>query len=164
MASRPSPLADAAVAGVLFLGSAAYFVAAGAGRQVVQRDLVGQAGFPRALALVAMVATALLAVKGLREWRAETAAEDGGTPPVWWRPWALWGVTVAYVVALAPIGFHVSTPLYVFAALSLLGFPNRVRTGAIALGTTAGLYVIFDFFLGVRLPVGSWFTSLLGVG
>jgi hypothetical protein len=65
-----------------------------------------------------------------------------------------------YVLALPFLGFRVGTFVYVAAANALLGPPRGARGWArvalIALLTSAATYLIFEHYLTVLLPRGSW--------
>jgi len=65
-----------------------------------------------------------------------------------------------YVGALSLLGFRVATFLYVAAANALLEPPRSARGWArivlVALLTVAGTYFIFERYLLVLLPRGSW--------
>ena len=65
-----------------------------------------------------------------------------------------------YVIALPPLGFRVATFVYVAAANALLDPPRGARGWArvalVALATTAVTYAIFEHYLTVLLPRGSW--------
>lgn len=65
-----------------------------------------------------------------------------------------------YALALPLLGFRVATFAYVAAANALLDPPRGLRGGMrvvlVALLTSAATYVIFERYLTVLLPRGSW--------
>ncbi len=65
-----------------------------------------------------------------------------------------------YVVLLPLLGFRVATVLFVGALQAALGRPQTARQwgvlAAIALGTAAMSYFIFERYLLVLLPRGAW--------
>ena len=65
-----------------------------------------------------------------------------------------------YALALPLLGFRVATFAYVAAANALLDPPRGLRGGLrvvlVALLTSAATYVIFERYLTVLLPRGSW--------
>jgi len=73
---------------------------------------------------------------------------------------AMFAVFGIYVGALSLLGFRVATFLYVAAANALLEPPRGARGWArialVALLTAAGTYFIFERYLLVLLPRGSW--------
>ena len=66
----------------------------------------------------------------------------------------------AYVALLPLLGFRVATVLFVGALQAALDRPKSARQwavlAAIALGTAAVSYVIFERYLLVLLPRGAW--------
>ena len=73
---------------------------------------------------------------------------------------AMFAVFGIYVNALPFLGFRVATFLYVAAANALLEPPRGARgwgrTVLVALVTAAATYVVFERYLTVLLPRGSW--------
>jgi hypothetical protein len=73
---------------------------------------------------------------------------------------ALFVVFGLYCGALPYLGFRISTLLYVAATNALLDPPKGakgwLRVGAVALLTTAIVYVVFERYLTVLLPRGRW--------
>ena len=73
---------------------------------------------------------------------------------------AMFAVFGLYVGALPFLGFRVATFLYVAAANALLEPPRGARgwarTALVALLTAAATYFIFERYLLVLLPRGSW--------
>jgi putative tricarboxylic transport membrane protein len=65
-----------------------------------------------------------------------------------------------YVAALPGLGFRIATLGYVAAANALMAPPRGARqwarVAAIALGTTAATYYVFEHYLSVLLPRGRW--------
>ena len=73
---------------------------------------------------------------------------------------AMFAVFGLYVGALSFLGFRVATFLYVASANALLDPPRGARgwgrTALVALLTAAATYFIFERYLLVLLPRGSW--------
>lgn len=113
------------------------------------------------LVLVALVAAFLLTTRapGARGVHATGGAPDtGGAPaPVSARKVAAVAAGLgACIVLIGWLGFAVSSALFL---LFLLRGVERRRWGVssgVALGTTAGLYLIFQTWLKVPLPRGPW--------
>ena len=65
-----------------------------------------------------------------------------------------------YVAALPGLGFRIATLAYVAAANALMAPPRGARqwarVAAIALGTSAATYYVFEHYLSVLLPRGRW--------
>lgn len=66
----------------------------------------------------------------------------------------------AYIALLPQIGFRLATALFVAAFQFVLERPTSVRKwlvlAAIAVGTSAVTYLVFDQYLSVLLPRGRW--------
>jgi putative tricarboxylic transport membrane protein len=117
-------------------------------------------GFYPAIVLSFMAgASALLVLQDLLKRRVPAAAGDAPR-----RNYRLVVVTFAivgaYVVLLPLLGFRVATVLFVGALQAALGRPQTARQwaalAAIALGTAALSYFIFERYLLVLLPRGAW--------
>jgi hypothetical protein len=65
-----------------------------------------------------------------------------------------------YAAALPALGYRVATALFVAAMQAALDRPRGARGWAvlvaIAVGTSAATYVVFDTYLTVLLPRGAW--------
>ena len=72
-------------------------------------------------------------------------------------------LTVVYILLLEPLGFFISSTLYVFLQIVLLCPPDKVRLGrfaGISLVVSAVVYGIFRYGLDLMLPAGplvEWF-------
>jgi hypothetical protein len=121
-------------------------------------------GFYPAIVLVFMALTsaALLVQDVLAQHRAGPAS--GEAPPPQQRAYGLvaaaFAVVIAYIVLLPLIGFRIATALFVAAFQLALERPATPRQwamlAAIAVGTSAITYVLFDQYLLVLLPRGAW--------
>lgn len=76
-----------------------------------------------------------------------------------YRSFALIAICAGYALALKPAGFLLATPVFLAAALVLLGRRRPGPIAAIALIYTSAAYIVFAEILSVRLPVGP-FTEL----
>jgi hypothetical protein len=69
-------------------------------------------------------------------------------------------IVTAYIVLLPLLGFRISTALFVAVFQATLERPTTVRGWltqlAIAIGTAAVTYLVFERYLSVILPRGSW--------
>ncbi|HEU5322494.1 MAG TPA: tripartite tricarboxylate transporter TctB family protein [Methylomirabilota bacterium] len=81
-------------------------------------------------------------------------AEAAAAPPGERAALALIGVLVVYVAVLGRLGFFAASFVLVVVASRLTGAPGWRRPLALALGVTAGSYVLFAVWLGVPLPAG----------
>lgn len=105
--------------------------------------------FGLALCLIAL-SLALI----FKNWKGNTSSTPFWPQRAWLRP--LLGVTifVFYALVIQWLGFLLSTLLFLIIWMRLI---ERVRWRTligISIGTTAGLYFIFIFFLEVPVPMG----------
>ncbi len=124
-------------------------------------------GFYPTLVLAFLAATcALLVVQdALAQRRPAAAATEAQTVPA--GPPRAYGlvaaafVTVAAYIALLPLlGFRIATALFVAAFQLVLERPATLRQwlllAAVALATSAVTYLVFELYLTVLLPRGTW--------
>jgi putative tricarboxylic transport membrane protein len=69
----------------------------------------------------------------------------------------LLGVSVAYVVALRPLGFLAASTLFLALSLLILGERRILILLLVPAGLTGGVLFIFTSLLGLRLPAGTLF-------
>lgn len=89
----------------------------------------------------------------------EGVSDEPDYPASALRSFGLVALCVAYAFALQPFGYLIATPVFVVAALALVGKRRPGPLALIALLYTAATYVVFAQALSVRLPVGP-FTEL----
>ena len=122
---------------------------------------VGPGFYPAIVLSFMAAASALLVLQDLLKRRPAAAAGAGDAPPRNYRLVVIaFAIVGAYVVLLPLLGFRVATVLFVGALQAALGRPRTARQwvvlGAIALGTAAVSYFIFERYLLVLLPRGAW--------
>lgn len=61
-------------------------------------------------------------------------------------------ILAAYVVALAMVGFIISTPVMLVALLLAYGIRNWKVIASLSVGTTAVSYLVFYYLLAIQLP------------
>jgi len=119
-------------------------------------------GFYPAIVLSFMAgASALLVLQDLTKRRPPTAIGANEAPPRNYRLVVIaFAIVGAYVALLPLLGFRVATVLFVGVLQTALGQPRTARQwavlAAIALGTAAVSYFIFERYLLVLLPRGAW--------
>jgi len=69
------------------------------------------------------------------------------------------GLLVVYLICLKPLGYHLTTPVFMFALFALLGTRNLLVAAALALATSLTMSFVFEYLLNVILPVG-----MFGIG
>ena len=143
--------------GVTVSGGALY-VASGFPADVVMK--IGPAFFPEMLAGLLLVCSALLMVNAALAKPAATSVE--GSPPV--RGLSLDNgavrailtvlAVIAFALALRPVGFILTSVVFLTAMMAMLGMRKPLLTLAIAVGITGGIYLIFEKLLALSLPAG----------
>ncbi|HEX2337362.1 MAG TPA: tripartite tricarboxylate transporter TctB family protein [Hyphomicrobiaceae bacterium] len=122
-------------------------------------------GFYPTIVLVFMALTSgLLLLQDIRAQRQPAAAPVADATPAVPRAYGLVAAAfaaVAIYIALLPlIGFRIATVLFVTAFQVILELPRTLRAwlqmAAIAVGTSAVTYVVFNNYLLVLLPRGVW--------
>jgi hypothetical protein len=129
---------------------------------------IGPAFYPRVvLLLMALLSALLLAldVIGMRQ-RAAAAIPggDGAAAPLLSPNYRLVFLTFIqfglYIAVLPPLGFRIATFLFVLALQVTLEWPaGRTRwllTVAVAIATSLVCYYVFEDYLSVLLPRGTW--------
>ena len=118
---------------------------------------IGPGFYPRVvLGITAALGAALLASDLLRKHRAAPQAARLN-----YRLVALsFGAFAVYVIALPLLGFRVATFLFVLSSTLLLEPPRRaglwLRGLVLAALATAATYTVFEHYLAVLLPRGTW--------
>lgn len=113
-------------------------------------DRLGPTFFPRLLALVLAGCALVLIARALR------GRSDPAPLPAVRLPLLLGtlGLTVVYILALAPLGYLLATPPYLAALVWLLGYRSPTGLAGAAVGITAVLYLVFVQALKVLVPMG----------
>jgi hypothetical protein len=150
------------IAGLVCLGLSIFML-------VMTRDLphsalvpIGPDFYPRIVLGVAALLSAILVVADFVMRRSgETAAPVAPAAERNYRLVALTFVLFALYVALLPwVGYRIATFLFVVAQQGALERPATPRRWGVVLitaaATTLGTYVVFEHYLQVLLPRGSW--------
>ena len=122
---------------------------------------VGPGFYPAIVLSFMAAASALLVVQDVMKQRAPAEAGVSDAPRRNYRLVVIAFAIVGGYVALLPLlGFRVATILFVGALQAALDRPKSARQwavlAAIALGTAAVSYFIFERYLLVLLPRGAW--------
>lgn len=123
-------------------------------------------GFYPALVLTFMAVTCALLVlqDAITQRRAAAASPRETAEPALPRAYGLvaaaFVVVAAYIGLLPLLGFRIATVLFVAAFQLVLERPATLRQWllltAVAVGTSAVTYLVFDQYLTVLLPRGTW--------
>jgi putative tricarboxylic transport membrane protein len=122
---------------------------------------VGPGFYPAIVLSFMAAASALLVVQDVMKQRAPAEAAVSDAPRRNYRLVVIAFAIVGGYVALLPLlGFRIATVLFVAALQAALDRPKSARQwavlAAIALGTAAVSYIIFERYLMVLLPRGAW--------
>ncbi len=114
------------------------------------------------LVFMAVTSAGLVLQDVLAHRRAGTPAEVGapGPPRAYGLVAAAFAVVAAYIAALPFLGFRIATALFVAAFQLVLDRPTSARGWVvlivIAVGTSAISFAVFEHYLLVLLPRGTW--------
>jgi putative tricarboxylic transport membrane protein len=123
---------------------------------------VGPGFYPRIVLVFMAVLSVVLIAQDVMARRvpargAERPSSSGGGYRLVALVFAVFG---AYAVALPLLGYRIATALFVAAIQAVLDRPRDARgwavLAAIAVGTSAATYLVFDTYLTVLLPRGTW--------
>jgi putative tricarboxylic transport membrane protein len=122
---------------------------------------VGPGFYPAIVLSFMAAASALLVVQDVMKQRAPAGTSIGDAPRRNYRLVVIAFAIVGGYVALLPLlGFRLATVLFVGTLQTALDRPKSARDwavlAAIALGTAAVSYFIFERYLLVLLPRGAW--------
>jgi hypothetical protein len=122
---------------------------------------VGPGFYPAIVLSFMAAASALLVVQDVLKQRGPAEAVVGNAPRRNYRLVVIaFAIVGGYVAVLPLLGFRIATVLFVAALQAALDRPKSTRQwavlAAIALGTAAVSYVIFERYLLVLLPRGAW--------
>jgi putative tricarboxylic transport membrane protein len=149
-------------AGLIFLSVSLALLVQSFGLPQLPLVPVGPGFYPRIVLIFMAVTSSALVVQGLLARPASAA--DVPAPPHPQRAYGLvalaFAVIAVYIVLLPLLGYRIATVLFVAALQAALERPTTWRQwavlAAIAIGTSAVTYLIFERYLTVLLPRGSW--------
>ncbi len=121
---------------------------------------VGPGFYPAIVLSFMAVASGLLVLQDLMQRAPVTAGTDDAPQRNYRLVVIAFAIVGAYVVLLPLLGFRLATVLFVGTLQAALGRPRTARQwlalAAIALGSAAVSYFIFERYLLVLLPRGAW--------
>lgn len=137
--------------GILF-GVYILVTAAGFPQDVVMR--IGPAFFPMVLASLLICFSCLLLCFALLGKSKGTVEKFNFKDPGTQRAVIALLVTIIYSLLLNVLGFIVTTILYLFGLMFLLEKRDYLSMSLISVGVTLGVFIIFEKFLHISLPIG----------
>jgi hypothetical protein len=112
---------------------------------------LGAAYWPRFIAVVLLIFTVLLSIQTIFS-KSDSPSpinfKSGGIK----RVFALFGILIAFGIALPILGFLFSSFLFIIAVMLVMGEKKKSWIFWSSVGITAGIYVIFDYLLKLMLP------------
>ncbi|MEH2507957.1 putative tricarboxylic transport membrane protein [Bradyrhizobium sp. AZCC 1578] len=150
------------LAGLIFLAVSLALLVQSFGLPQLPLVPVGPGFYPRIVLIFMAVTSAALIVQDLVAPRAEPA--DVPVPAQPQRAYGLvalaFVIFALYLVLLPLLGYRIATVLFVAALQATLERPTTWRQwavlAAIAIATSAVTYLVFERYLTVLLPRGSW--------
>jgi putative tricarboxylic transport membrane protein len=135
-------------------------------------DVIGPRAFPYMIGIFFLVGGTWTVVNRLRLWRSdpgniiETDGEpdEPDVPASALQAFTVIGVSILYVAAMPRLGYPITTPLFVIAALKAMRMPGWVMVVVLALVYTAATYIIFAHYLRVDLPLGPLAATFHQIG
>ncbi len=131
-------------------------------RDGMMRDPIGPKAAFYLCGAVLAVGGVIVIAGHLRRWARqaghavnnEGVADEADYPASAVRAWGLVAVVTLYVALFNPLGFLIATPVFIVAALAVMGKRNWPGMVLVAVVYTVVTYLVFAQALGVRIPVG----------
>ena len=121
---------------------------------------IGPGFYPRiVLTVTAVLSAVLIGTDVLARRRGRPARPAPGGPRNYRLVWITFAIFTVYVLLMPPLGYRLSTFLFVVAlqvALEPAGEHRWVRTFAVALATALVTHLVFESYLSVLLPRSQW--------
>jgi putative tricarboxylic transport membrane protein len=149
-------------AGLIFLSVSLALLVQSFGLPQLPLVPVGPGFYPRIVLIFMAVTSAALVVQDLLARPANVAGVAAPGQPQ--RAYGLvvlsFAIITLYIVLLPLLGYRIATVVFVAAMQATLERPTTLRQwavlAAIAIGTSAVTYLVFERYLTVLLPRGSW--------
>lgn len=151
---------DIVAGGAMFVFAVAYLVAAFAiPESSFETTPVGPKAVPIAIGVALGAASLALAIRGFFKGASERDAAPGApgedTPPQDLRKLGVVALLLlAYILIFVPLGYALSTFLFMLAATMYLDREHWVRNLVYAVVFSVVVYSIFVYVFGVQLPAG----------
>jgi putative tricarboxylic transport membrane protein len=148
---------DVVAGGFMFVFAVAYLVAAFAiPKPSFENAVVGPKAVPIAIGVALGAASLALAIRGFVWGRSRRDAASGDeAPPQDLRKLAVVALLLlGYILIFVPLGYAISTFLFMLAVTTYLAREHWIRNLIYALVFSAVVYSIFVYVFGVQLPAG----------
>ncbi len=151
---------DAVAGGFMLVFAVAYLAAAFTiPEPSFENAVVGPKAVPLAIGVALVVASLALAIRGFFKGSSERDAVPGApgedAPPQDLRKLAVVALLLlAYILIFVPLGYAISTFLFMLAATTYLDREHWIRNLVYAVVFSVVVYSIFVYVFGVQLPAG----------
>jgi putative tricarboxylic transport membrane protein len=148
---------DVVAGGFMFVFAVAYLAAAFAiPESSFENAPVGPKAVPIAIGVALAVASLALAIRGfLKGGSVRDTAPGADIPPQDLRKLGVVALLLlAYILIFVPLGYALSTFLFMLAATTYLDHEHWIRNLVYAVVFSVVVYSIFVFVFGVQLPAG----------
>jgi len=152
---------------LVILFSGFLFMSRGIPEKSISNDYLGSRGFPQLIAIVAIVllvailAKTVISRKKVGYTKPQKMKSVEGNRNVYIRVFALILLLFLYISFLKKLGFTLETLLFIFAALTILGYRNFRISVLFSLAFTAMLVIIFGRVFFIAIPRGTGFLKEL---
>jgi len=144
--------------------AAFFFLSGNISEVTIANDNLGSRGFPRMIAIVAIVLLAFsiafrirLLFKQRRSEQQSNEAKIGIAKNLYMRLFAIILLLFFYIVFLKQLGFVLETLLFIYLCLVIMGERNHLRSALFSVAFTALLVIIFGRVFFIALPRGIGF-------
>lgn len=153
---------DVVIGGVLAVFSCIYLAMSFQIKLTNIDRIVGSRLFPQIIGIVILALSIWLIVDGLQRARRADAEEQGQKKSCI-RTVIVLGSFAAYIFLMDKIGFTVSSILYLFSQMTVMGpWPAKKKSMivylVISVLTSVLIYVMFDKIFMLMLPKAGWFS------
>jgi putative tricarboxylic transport membrane protein len=147
-------------AGLILLGVSLVLLVQSFGLPQLPLVPIGPAFYPRIVLVFMAAMSVVLIIQGLLAPRAVAPGAPPQPPRAYGLVTLAFIIIAAYIILLPLLGYRIATALFVAALQATLQWPTTIRQwivlAAIAIATSAVTYFVFERYLLVLLPRGSW--------
>ncbi len=131
-----------------------FIMAASVFYYAVSSSLPKEAGYyPKFIGVVALVLSAIYLIQTAKTENNQASPFSGVN---WNQLFLILGLSLVYIILLKPVGYFMSTFLYL--VIALIGLKTTVRNSLlVAVGTGLFMFIVFKTFLSVPLPMGIFY-------
>ncbi len=138
-----------------------FFLSGSISEVTIANDNLGSSGFPRLIALVAIVLLVFsiafrvqLLIRKRSSEQQSDEAKIGIAKNLYIRLFAMVFLLSFYIVFLKQLGFVLETLLFIYLCLVIMGERNHLRSAVFSVAFTALLVIIFGRVFFIALPRG----------